>query len=146
VTNSWICVDANLVLKLVLQEADSYRANALWHVWLERGYRPVAPYLFPIEITAVLRKHVYRGTISASYGQDALDSAFALNVTLLTFSNLSQRAWQLAEMFNRPTAYDAHYLALAELLNCDFWTADRHLCNATAPTLPWVHSLDEVSD
>lgn len=142
--NSWVCVDANLALKLVLAEADSPKANALWQLWLERGCRPVAPYLFPVEITAVLRKHIYRGTISASYGKQALDGALALEVTLLAFSDLSQRAWQFAEALERPTAYDAHYLALAQILNCDFWTADRRLYNAAAPTLPWVHSLDEI--
>ncbi|MGC9394913.1 MAG: type II toxin-antitoxin system VapC family toxin [Anaerolineae bacterium] len=144
--NSWVCVDANLVLKLVLREADSNKANFLWQSWLEQGYRPVAPYLFPMEITAVLRNHVYRGVISASYGRTALDTALAFSVTLLTFSNLSQLAWQLAEKLNRPTAYDAHYLALAEMLHCDFWTADRRLYNAAAATLPWVHSLDEIPE
>ena len=142
--NSWVCVDANLVLKLVLQEADSHKASALWHLWLEQDYRPVAPYLLPIELTAVLRKHVYRGTTSASCGREALDRAFALEIVLLTYANLNRRAWQLAEMLNRPTAYDAHYLALAEWLDCDFWTADRRLFNTAAPALPWVHSLDEV--
>lgn len=29
-----------------------------------------------------------------------------------------------AKHFNRPAAYDAHYLALAEMLGCEFWTAD----------------------
>ena len=143
--NSWVCVDANIVLKLVLQEADSDKAYCLWNTWLDQRYRPVAPYLFPIELASVLRKHVYRGVISAAYGRDALDSALAFNVTLLTFSSLSQCAWQLAEKLNRPTAYDAHYLALAELLHCDFWTADRRLYNAAA-TLSWVHSLDEIPE
>ena len=142
-TNSWVCVDANIVLKLVLQEADSDKAYCLWNTWLDQRYRPVAPYLFPIELTSVLRKYVYRGVISAAYGRDALDSALAFNVTLLTFSSLSQCAWQLAEKLNRPTAYDAHYLALAELLHCDFWTADRRLYNAAA-ALPWIHVLDEI--
>jgi predicted nucleic acid-binding protein len=32
--------------------------------------------------------------------------------------------------FNRPNTYDAHYLALAENLNCPFWTGDERLFNA----------------
>lgn len=33
--NSSVCVDASLVLKLVLPEADSDRAHRLWRSWLE---------------------------------------------------------------------------------------------------------------
>lgn len=144
--NLSVCVDAGLVLKLVLREADSWKAHRLWQIWLAEGYRPVAPNLFPIEITAVLRKHVYRETISAAYGREALNHALAFNVQVLTFPDLNQHAWQLAEKLNRPTAYDTHYLALAERLHCDFWTADRRLYNAAVSALPWVHSLDEVSE
>ena len=47
----------------------------------------------------------------------------------------------LATRFNRPAAYDAHYLALAEMMNCEFWTADRRLFNVVRDELPWVHRL-----
>jgi hypothetical protein len=32
--------------------------------------------------------------------------------------------------FSLPATYDAHYLALAERENCEFWTADTRLFNA----------------
>jgi predicted nucleic acid-binding protein len=38
-------------------------------------------------------------------------------------------------------AYDAYYLALAESLKADFWTADQRLTNAVAEKLPWVKCL-----
>ena len=38
---------------------------------------------------------------------------------------------------------DAHYLALAERENCEFWTADTRLLNAINGKLPWVHKLEE---
>jgi len=69
----------------------------------------------------------------------------AFDVTLLTFPDLHNRAWQLATQLNRPTAYDAHYLALAKILDCEFWTADQRLVNAAQSTLPWVHWLGEFS-
>jgi predicted nucleic acid-binding protein len=49
----------------------------------------------------------------------------------------------LATRFNRPAAYDAHHLALAEMMNCEFWTADRRLFNVVKDKLPWVHWLRE---
>ena len=38
--------------------------------------------------------------------------------------------------------YDAHYLALAERLGAEFWTADRRLQQAVGATLLWVRLLD----
>jgi predicted nucleic acid-binding protein len=47
----------------------------------------------------------------------------------------------LATRFNRPAAYDAHYLALAEMMNCEFRTADRWLFNVVKDELAWVRWL-----
>ncbi len=40
--------------------------------------------------------------------------------------------------FNRPTAVEAHYLALAELFGCEWWTADERLFKTVRHELPWV--------
>ena len=58
---------------------------------------------------------------------------------------LHQRAWELARHFNRPAAYDAHYLALAEMADCPFWTADKRLFNVVRNELEWVHWLGNYS-
>ena len=50
----------------------------------------------------------------------------------------------LATRFNRPTAYDAKYLALAEMMNCEFWTADERLFNAVRDELSWVRWLGQL--
>jgi predicted nucleic acid-binding protein len=49
-----------------------------------------------------------------------------------------------ATRFNRPAAYDAHYLALAEMMNCEFWTADERLFNAVRDKLSWVRWLGQL--
>lgn len=36
----------------------------------------------------------------------------------------------------RAPAYDSYYLALAEIMGCDLWTADRRLCKAV--NLSWI--------
>ena len=142
---SWVCVDSGIVLKLVLNEPDSHQAEALWTTWLESDRRPAAPPLFPIELTAVLRKQVYRGALTEHQGRQALDQALAFDVALLSYADLHVRAWELATKLNRPTAYDAHYLALAEELGCEFWTAATRLHNAVKDTLSWVHWLGQAS-
>lgn len=49
--------------------------------------------------------------------------------------------WELAQKYNRPTAYDASYLALAEDAGCELWTADGRLVKAAAGTLPWLKTV-----
>jgi len=49
----------------------------------------------------------------------------------------------MATRLNLPAAYDAYYLALAEMLGCEFWTADKKLCNTVKDSLPWVKFLGE---
>ena len=138
-----VCVDSGIVLKLYLDEDDSRLAIALIQRWIDNDYQLVAPILFPLEITAVLRKEVYRTNITPEYGRDSLQEALDLSVTVPDYPNIHQHAWDLATQLNRPTAYDAHYLALAQHLSCDFWTADRRLYNAAHTQFSWIHWLGD---
>jgi len=45
----------------------------------------------------------------------------------------------LAQNLTFPAAYDAHYLALAEQLSADFYTAYSRLFNAVKNFFPWVY-------
>ena len=138
---SQICVDSGILLKLVLQEPDSHLAEALWQSWISVGVQPVAPQLFSFEVTAVLRKLTNRQIIEANLAEKMLKTALAIDVSLQTFDGIHQRAWQLATEFNRPMAYDTHYLALAEHLSCPFWTADQRLFNVVSEKLDWIYLL-----
>lgn len=59
---------------------------------------------------------------------------------------LSLRALVLVGELGHSKAYDAFYLALAEHLNAEFWTADKHLANRCCKDLKltWVHWLGEI--
>jgi predicted nucleic acid-binding protein len=138
-----VCADAGVLIKLVVAEEDSDQADALWEQWKEDGVKVVAPALLLFELTSVLRNKVHRGLLSLEEGERAFDTVHRLPVQVLTPSGLHRRAWELATRFNRPAAYDAHYLALAEMMDCEFWTADRRLCNVVKDELPWVHWLRE---
>lgn len=67
-------------------------------------------------------------------------------ILLFTDDNLMRRAYELATQLNRPTAYDAKYLAVAERFQCELWTADERLFNAVSSTLPWVKWLGNFTD
>lgn len=131
-----ICIDAGILIKQVVPEPYSDRAAALWERAIEAEWEVVAPALFWFEVTAVLRKKVYRRTLMPAEGELALTTALEANVQIVSLPNLHRRAWQLADKFQQPTAYDTHYLALAEALQCDFWTADERLFHAVKDIAP----------
>lgn len=70
-----------------------------------------------------------------------MDAVLALPIQLHCDSWLHVSALEFAERFRLRAAYDAHYLALADHLRCEFWTGDRKLFNAVASELPWVRLI-----
>lgn len=140
----WVCVDANLVIKLVVEETLSREARTMWRNWQKDGVKISAPPLLRYEITSVLRKHVTRGFRTVQESRQALQLALAFNIEYLEPVDFHRSALDLAERLERPAAYDAHYLALAEQLGCEFWTADERLTNAVQKSLPWVKWLGQT--
>jgi predicted nucleic acid-binding protein len=143
-TGSWVCVDANIVIKLVVEEVYSHQARTLWRTWQNENYRISAPPLLQYEITSVLRKYVSRGLRTLQESRQALQLALAFNIQYLELADIHLRAFELADRLERPAAYDTHYLALAEHLGCEFWTADERLVNAVQGVLPWVKWLGQT--
>ncbi len=138
---SRICVDASLALKLVLSEPDSDSAQGQWQNWIRACVEIVAPDLFIYETASVLRNRVYRKEITQSEADEALHILAALDITYYQSGEIRQAAWELARRFNRPTVYDAFYLALAQGEGCPFWTGDKRLYNTVKSQLKWVHAL-----
>lgn len=139
-----VCVDASLVLKLVLDEADSQQVQALWAKWVAGGETLIAPCHLAFEVTSVIRNHVHRRSISAEAGQMAFEAFLAQEIELRHPGDLEVRAWELAAQYDRPTAYDTSYLAVAESAGCELWTADGRLVGAVAGALPWVKTLRDA--
>lgn len=136
--SSWVCVDANIVVKLVVEEVYSSEVRALWRSWIQTGLEIAAPPLLRYEVTSVLRKHVNRSLRTAAESRQALERALAFEINYLESPNFHQRAFDLAERLNCPTSYDTYYLVLAEYLGCELWTADERLVNTVQGTLSWV--------
>jgi predicted nucleic acid-binding protein len=139
--SSEICVDASFAIKLVLPEADSHSASYLWASWSAHEVRVLAPCHLVYEVVSVIRNHVFRTDIELEDGQRALEAFLAQDIELVHPNGFEQRAWELAQRFDRPTAYDAYYLAVAEAANCELWTADSRLYRAVHDSLEWVRLL-----
>lgn len=125
-----VCLDASVVLKLVVVEPGSEHAAALWRRLGELGARPIAPALLLFECVSALRRMVQQRTLAGSAARLALDRLLALPIAFPAPDGLVDRAWQLAAHFGQLQAYDSFYLALAELMDATYWTADRRFHDA----------------
>jgi predicted nucleic acid-binding protein len=135
---STVCVDASVIVRLVLQPEDS-AITQLWDSWISHEYRLVAPGLLYYEVTNALFRYQKSGLIKPGTIQDALDTALALPIDLISDADLHRRARILADHYRLPATNDAHYLALSEQLNADLWTADARLYKALQPfKIKWV--------
>jgi predicted nucleic acid-binding protein len=142
--NSRVCVDANLALKLVLAVRDSAQVRSLWEKWNRNGFEILAPPLLMYEGASAIRGQIYRGLVSQERGDFAFQAFQAQGVTLVSTPGIYQRAWDIAKQLNQPKVYDSCYLALAEILDCEFWTADERLFNAVKdkfPRVKWIGRL-----
>ena len=139
--NSWLCVDANLVIRLVADPKDE-SIRRLWEQWDAENRQLAAPTLLYYEVTNALYRYQKQGLLSASAMRLALEAALSLPLRLHGESDLHWQALDLAERFSLPATYDAHYLALAEWLGGEFWTADRRLAQAVQTALPWVYLVE----
>ena len=139
--SSWLCVDANLVIRLIADPAD-VPIQRIWEQWDSERRQLAVPTLLFYEVANALYRYQKLGYLSASSVQLAFRAALALPLELYGEPDLYWRALDLADKFSLPAAYDAHYLALAELLEGEFWTADGRLARIVQSSLPWVHLVD----
>ena len=141
-----VCVDASLFLSIVLDDPHQATASRLWEGWLSAGTQLVAPPLFYAEITSVIRLSNHRGDLSPLAAHEILSAGLSSPIEIWPDSRaLQPRALDLAARFGHPRAYDAQYLAVAELLGCELWTVDRRLVNSVSSHLPWVHYVGEAA-
>jgi predicted nucleic acid-binding protein len=114
--------------------------------WAQEGRDLYAPEWWLAEVVSVLRQHVYGKLISPARARDAVKDIFLLDVNRVPLDVLlCQRALDWAESIQHSRIYDAVYLALAEQLNAELWTADKRLVNAAhAAGADWAHWIGEA--
>jgi predicted nucleic acid-binding protein len=142
VNTSWICVDASIVVPLVIGGDNVDRIVALWAAWREENRLLVAPTLLPYEVSNALRRYVAHGDLLPDEAAEALDVALHLGIVLEGDPDIHRHALGLADQFSLPAAYDAHYLAVAIRKQAQFWTSDRRLARKVQDKLSWVHLVE----
>jgi predicted nucleic acid-binding protein len=140
-----VVVDASVAVKWVLAEPDSLIATKLLDAWTNGGKRVIAPALFAYEVTNIIHRRVVTNRLTYDEGVQALTDLLSTGVVLhfSKYEEISLRSIKLAHLFSMPASYDAHYLALAEQQNCEYWTADTRLWNTVRGKLSWIHWLGD---
>ncbi len=86
-----------------------------------------APHLLDVEVVQVLRRYVRDKMITAQRGQEAIEDLGDLPLNRYPHDFLTPRVWELRATL---TAYDAAYVALAELLDAPLLTCDGKIASA----------------
>jgi predicted nucleic acid-binding protein len=136
-------IDASLVIKAILPNVDHAACQAvLAHL---TDVQLAAPALWIYEITSNFAKAVHFGQITKEEGQQAIHQALTLGLKFIQPDETqSLLAFQWTLKLKRSAAYDSFYLAIAEALEADFWTADRKLFRSLeAERLGWLHWVGE---
>ena len=131
--SSTLVVDANLALHYVLQTAVPWqeRLIQLWQTWNDSGMRLCAPRLWISETFSAVHATLKAGQIGPDDARGALEFLEELELEFFDENfSICRNAFAWADRIGQPKIYDSIYLALAESLEAEFWTADRQLARA----------------
>jgi predicted nucleic acid-binding protein len=122
-----IVLDASVLANAIGDDgADGQRARTE----LRAAGELAAPDLVDVETTGVLRKRWLAGSISDQRFAVAIEDLEDLDLDRYPTLPLMRRAYELRANL---AAYDAAYVALAEVLGCGLLTGDGRLADAPGP-------------
>lgn len=136
-------IDANATLGLFLRLPYSENVDHRMQEWQAEEARLVVPTLWEYECLTGLRRAVTLRLIPSKDADRMVEDLLALEFQRVAPTlELHRSALAWAERIGQSKAYDAHYLAVAESLSAEFWTADRRLVHTLQKLeVNWVHAI-----
>jgi len=123
-----IVVDSSVLIEVLLRTKSASRIE-------QRVFAPNetlhAPHLIDVEIAHVLRRYCRSGELDFERGREALEDLTDFPLTRYPHHIFLPRIWELRQNM---TAYDAAYVALAEVLSAPLLTLDARLASAPGQT------------
>jgi predicted nucleic acid-binding protein len=144
--NSSVVVDSSLAIFTVVDSDQSFMAMRVWANLLSFGSKFYAPALWLYETTSVIRKLTALNKITENEAEAALIILDQMEIQFIPEDlRLRQAALIWATRLRQKAAYDGFYLAAAEQLGAELWTADQALVNyARQVGTSWVHWMGEL--
>jgi predicted nucleic acid-binding protein len=120
-----IVLDASAAIEWLLQTPAGIKIDKR----MFSGNEPLhAPHLLDVEVAQVLRRYVREKILSGQRAREALEDLDDLQLNRYPHDFLIPRVWDLRATL---TAYDAVYVALAEVLGAALLTCDRRIAFAS---------------
>jgi predicted nucleic acid-binding protein len=119
-----IVLDASAAVEVLLQTA---AGAPLTERLLEPTESLHAPHLLDVEVAQILRRFVRRGELAPDRARQAVEDLASLPLERYSHESVLSRVWDLRDNL---TAYDAVYVALAEVLGATLLTRDTRISRA----------------
>lgn len=118
-------MDASIILEVLLRTKS---AQTIEKKIFSRGQTLHAPHLIDVEISQVIRRYTSAGELTQERGFQAIEDLMEFRFSRYSHEILLPRIWELRANM---TAYDAAYVALAEVLDAPLLTRDAKLARST---------------
>ncbi len=118
-----VVCDASALVGVLLDSGPDGR----WATDAIDGASLLAPSLLPYEVANVIRRHAESGATSADQAAQVHADLLDLAIEYWPYEALAGRVWELCSAL---TAYDASYVALAEMVDAPLVTLDRRSAGA----------------
>jgi predicted nucleic acid-binding protein len=139
-----VVVDASVAVKWIFAEVDSPVALLLRAQWVRQGLQPTAPSWLLCELANITLRRVLAKEVALADAQQDFREVVRFITIYHLDASLSAQAIELALQFGQGVVYDAHYLALAEQLDCEYWTADEQFWKAVHPINGRVNWIGQI--
>ncbi|NMB54128.1 MAG: type II toxin-antitoxin system VapC family toxin [Leptolinea sp.] len=138
-------LDAYIPVSMVVNSPLSQAASNLWKDLTLSGTQIVVPCLWIYEVTSLLRQLVSRRVISARVGESSLSLLLESNIHFREEdATLALNALRWADRLGYAQAGGCFYVALADQLGAEFWSADRRLAGKLkAAGWPHIRELEK---
>ena len=137
-----VVVDSSFVIRVLNRHPES-QYGALWREWEANGIAVYAPTLLAYEVTNAFWRYENARELSPDAVIDSIDRMNSLQLELINMPEVHRQAIAFVRRFWERKAYDSHFLALAQILECDLWTSDQKLYNRVGRDLPWVRLMGD---
>ncbi|MEM7532973.1 MAG: type II toxin-antitoxin system VapC family toxin [Chloroflexota bacterium] len=134
-------VDSSFFVRSIIPHPDQISHVEKIAEWKTDEVSLYAPMLWHYEVASSITKSLHFKQITAEQATASLLFTEEFDIVLVPPNReIFIAAYEWTLKLRRASAYDSFYLALAQAIGTDFWTADKKLYNAVGTD--WIHMLE----